>query len=269
LIFLVNFKKTVIINHGESNMIKIIKNVSIEVTRRCNEKCSHCMRGEAENIDIKKEYIDKLLDEPNIIIADLNFSGGEPTLASDLIIYTIQKIIAKKIPVLSIQMTTNGLQITEKILQAFSDFYEYATTHFKNLRDFFDTKNIALIRISNDQFHQKIDTDNLLTELSSKKGISVKFTGPLDVLDDELLLTGRAENQFFGRMFTYSLNDLNIKKLDQITTYDNNFYLTATGFITTNGNGTFTDMDNINLGRIEDFSFETLQPNTTEKKLIK
>ena len=32
----------------------------LEVTRRCNMCCAHCLRGEAENIDMQKETIDKV-----------------------------------------------------------------------------------------------------------------------------------------------------------------------------------------------------------------
>lgn len=31
--------------------------VFIEVTRRCNMCCAHCLRGDAENIDIQEKYM--------------------------------------------------------------------------------------------------------------------------------------------------------------------------------------------------------------------
>ena len=39
------------------------KELAIEVTRRCNMQCSHCMRGHAENHTISKEVVDRLFDE--------------------------------------------------------------------------------------------------------------------------------------------------------------------------------------------------------------
>ena len=36
--------------------------VFIEVTRRCNMCCAHCLRGDAESIDIQEKYIDAFLD---------------------------------------------------------------------------------------------------------------------------------------------------------------------------------------------------------------
>lgn len=40
----------------------ILNNIAIEVTRKCNAKCSHCMRGESQNIDTTKEIIDSILN---------------------------------------------------------------------------------------------------------------------------------------------------------------------------------------------------------------
>ena len=35
--------------------------LAVEVTRRCNMHCAHCLRGEAENKDISYEVMDALL----------------------------------------------------------------------------------------------------------------------------------------------------------------------------------------------------------------
>lgn len=34
-----------------------------EVTRRCNFQCEHCMRGDAQNVDLSESAIDNLLDQ--------------------------------------------------------------------------------------------------------------------------------------------------------------------------------------------------------------
>ena len=38
-----------------------IKNLCIEITRRCNMRCAHCMRGDAEPVDIPLKHISNLL----------------------------------------------------------------------------------------------------------------------------------------------------------------------------------------------------------------
>jgi len=34
------------------------ESLAIETTRRCNMKCAHCFRGDAQNVDIDYQHID-------------------------------------------------------------------------------------------------------------------------------------------------------------------------------------------------------------------
>ena len=56
-----------------------IQNLAIEVTRKCNIKCAHCLRGDSQNKDIDLKYIDILLDQVNYI-GHFCPTGGEPSL---------------------------------------------------------------------------------------------------------------------------------------------------------------------------------------------
>lgn len=48
----------------KTNNIKLhIHRLSFEMTRQCNLACAHCARGEAQNAVIKREYIDRVLDQ--------------------------------------------------------------------------------------------------------------------------------------------------------------------------------------------------------------
>lgn len=69
-------------------------NVFIEVTRRCNMCCAHCLRGDAESIDIQEKYIDAFLDnfEKGAYISSLTFTGGEISLNIPAIRYTLNAI---------------------------------------------------------------------------------------------------------------------------------------------------------------------------------
>ncbi len=242
-------------------MYKLIKDVSIEITRRCNQKCEHCMRGDSENIDISKDYIDKLFSEDKLIIANLNLSGGEPTLNEELIEYIIDKIIDEKIIVLSLQMTTNGLIYSERIIKAFERFHAYVNNRLINLYNFFKLQSpITAIRLSNDQYH--LPTSNYKDYLGP---IKIEYTGSKDYLDDEILLAGRARHFCFGQYYDYHLYNIDFYNNGMIDIFNNSFYLTATGFVTNNGDGEYKDMDIINFGRIEDFSFDKLKQENTKK----
>ena len=61
-----------------------IKHLMIEMTRECNLKSEHCMRGDAQNITITPEIIDKTLDNIETIFS-LTLTGGEPFLHPDMI----------------------------------------------------------------------------------------------------------------------------------------------------------------------------------------
>ena len=52
-----------------------IRNLIVEVTRKCNMYCDHCLRGEPINVNMKKEYIDLLLDQVDNI-GSVVFTGG-------------------------------------------------------------------------------------------------------------------------------------------------------------------------------------------------
>ena len=72
------------------------KELAIEVTRRCNMQCSHCMRGSAENHTISKEVVDRLFDEVSVV-ARLLLTGGEPFLEPEMVDYIFDAIIKRKI----------------------------------------------------------------------------------------------------------------------------------------------------------------------------
>ena len=64
-----------------------INNLIIEVTRKCQLKCPHCLRGDTEQIDIETKYINQLLHNVTEI-NQLTFTGGEPFLNIEAIVHT-------------------------------------------------------------------------------------------------------------------------------------------------------------------------------------
>ncbi len=102
--------------------------LSVEMTRKCNMNCSFCARGKAQNMDITKEVIDKMLDEilaNDIYINALRLNGGEPTLNPDGIEYLIDSIIKRKLMVRFLCIFTNGTVRNEKIRNALIRFVQY------------------------------------------------------------------------------------------------------------------------------------------------
>lgn len=92
-----------------------INNLIIEVTRICNMKCVHCLRGTAENKTMKKEYIDSLLNQITNI-SNVTFSGGEPSLNVEIMEYFLSVAKAKKINIGSFYIATNGKHVSESFV---------------------------------------------------------------------------------------------------------------------------------------------------------
>ena len=68
-----------------------IETLYLEVTRMCTLECEHCVRGDRENKFMSSETINNALKDVKEI-GLLFFEGGEPLLAIDQILETIEII---------------------------------------------------------------------------------------------------------------------------------------------------------------------------------
>lgn len=225
----------------------ILNDLAIETTRKCNMKCGHCMRGLSQNIDITPELIDMIFD--NEEIAEINhicFSGGEPTLNPNIIIYTINKIIEQNLNVGEIVMVTNGQIFNRELLEAFNRFNEY-----KNKSSLGNTfHKYARITFSNDKYHYPIKQEVKDNYYIYSRGIRITET---DMEEKDIYKTGFST---IGKDFSYKLNQLRYCKEGDFYFVINNIYITATGYMTSEGMGRYTDMDRINMGHISDTTLQ-------------
>lgn len=242
-------------------------NLTFEVTRKCNIRCEHCMRGDAQNIEITREIVNQVLDNNNIeAIDNLLFSGGEPTLNEDIIVYIIDKIIANNIDVKKITMVTNGQIFSARIARAFQKFNAYRNKRLVEVakRAFADepetmaefiknnyAKN-AEISFSNDQFHEEMY--EVINEYKEKApDLRYYLKGPMK--EEDIYKTGRSTD---GKEFTYTLTPIRYyKKQDSYHTFDY-LYVTALGFYEGEGMGSYEDMDRLNMGSVFEKSIEDL-----------
>ena len=147
--------------------IKYTQYVTIEVTRRCNMQCRHCLRGDAQNVDISNEIIDRFFDgfADGAVIETIVFSGGEITMNLDAIKYTLEVVKRKNISVDAFYMVTNGKDV-EKIpgLVTLSLEWWLYCKEYGNDPD----EDFSGIALSHDSFHEDIGNRarNLLSGLS-------------------------------------------------------------------------------------------------------
>ena len=178
--------------------------IEIEVTRRCNLACSHCVRGEAQNIDISEEIIDKLFDQINNC-KSISLTGGEPLLVPDKIIYIINKIINKRIHITRFSFITNGTILnhnTIKVLESLNDLYKYCCQLYYHLFGE-NTFPYISIGISKDVYH---DNDPQRAVDFFKKYLNENIivrTHPDYNIEGYITREGRAEINDMGEIYHF------------------------------------------------------------------
>jgi len=100
-----------------------LSGLHLEVTRRCNLRCAHCLCGEPQNIDISPEVIDKFLAQVSEITSIL-LTGGEPLLALDSIKYLFDALKRNDVKVITVSFITNGTILDERFIHILSDFLQ-------------------------------------------------------------------------------------------------------------------------------------------------
>ena len=113
--------------------------LEVELTRKCNMKCRHCMRGDAQEKTMSTDTIDRLIEDTDAI-AHLAITGGEPFLEMNQLLYLIQSI-TNKWRVGELAITTNGTILDERIISAFETFCNV------------DPKRTVQFGISKDEYH--------------------------------------------------------------------------------------------------------------------
>lgn len=151
----------------ETNLLKtkeIIKlnyrTVALELTRRCNLKCSHCMRGEAQNMEMEEKIIDLLAEQVNSI-EFLYLTGGEPLLNAKLIKYIADKVTSGNLNIGAIDLTTNGTILDKTVELDLNRMAAYCKNKYGYTSGF---------GISNDNFHGVTDKEKCLQFYSNYCG---------------------------------------------------------------------------------------------------
>jgi hypothetical protein len=203
-----------------------IENLVIEVTRRCNMSCSHCMRGDAQCIDIDSKYIDNLFSKIDRI-GTITFTGGEPSIVPEKIREVLT--IAQKygIEIGSFYIATNCKEINKDFLVVLIDLYTYC-----------EYKEGCMLQYSNDKFHDDIDTINI-EKLKAFSFTSAKDNKKYPLDTEGLLNQGRA---FYG---WGAWREVIIYKKDICDNcIEGNLYLNAIGNILPECDLSFDSQDN-------------------------
>lgn len=216
-------------------------NLSIEVTRRCNMQCRHCMRGDAQNIDLQLDKIEKILPQISNI-CDLVLTGGEPSMVPNIMHELLQLFQKYKVNVNNVYIVTNGKDITPEFIMACLEWYLYC-----------DDNELSAVALSQDEFHDEIEQTNIekLKALSffndTDKAVDFRKSYALNIGRAKKLNNQLKQQPICTQPVAYideSLNELNI--------IEGNIAITVNGDILTQADYEYTETDNIKIGDTND-----------------
>lgn len=221
-----------------------LDNLVVEITRRCNVACRHCLRGEPQGKDIDNVTIDKML-EGVTGISMVTFTGGEPSLAVDRIEYFYQAIKKRGIELQGFYVITNGKVASKKLMHALIDLYAYCASsgYYEN--------EISGLTISRDQYHTEFIPDvskahRLYSALSFYKPDDRKgnISGP------GLINEGRGADLEYGR--DAYLNELIIETDDDdnLSRVEGTVYVNALGDVITSCDMSFESQEENKIGNV-------------------
>lgn len=124
-----------------------LSEVMIEVTRRCNMTCEHCLRGEQQSLDIDLAYIDILFSKIDYI-SSLAITGGEPSLNVDAINYIVEASKRHSVYIDNFYLATNGKNVSNDFLLSLINLYCICSDN-----------EISGVKVSNDIYHDNIDNN--------------------------------------------------------------------------------------------------------------
>ena len=227
-----------------------IDNLIIEVTRKCNMKCQHCLRGSAQRKVISNHYIHKmmaLIDN----VGTITISGGEPTLAMDKLHYIRECIIYGDIDVQNFYMVTNGKSIPINDLAEWVYLMELACSD----------NEISSVGFSFDRFHvqtlnyaQMVKQENNYNRLKDKLeweyGVTQSGCGGDFITKhsdnswgyDSLISEGRAKEMGVKSTSIDSFEEDNWN--DNIQFTETELYLSCSGYIVAGCNWSYKSVDN-------------------------
>lgn len=160
--------------------MKQVYNLVIEVTKKCNMECEHCLRGCAQNVDMSLDMAEKLARE--IDPETVTFTGGEPMLNTKAIIhyYETLKLLGRRLPTFFI--ATNAKYVDDKFLNYLDDLHSSISINdINNSSSRLQSKELTYddihtmhemihainyegntLTLSFDEYHESVPTSNII-----------------------------------------------------------------------------------------------------------
>lgn len=145
-----------------------IYNLILEVTRRCNMNCAHCMRGDAQDMDADPAILPQIFNGIGEI-ETITFTGGEPALNTQYIKTVVDYIIEHHIPVHGCFIATNAKVYSQELVDCVWRLYDAycgdgdvltTPSDWLFVHDDEERQDFS-IAISGDRYHENVPSENI------------------------------------------------------------------------------------------------------------
>lgn len=208
-----------------------INNLIIEVTRKCNMACDHCLRGDAQKMNIDHSYITALLENVKYV-SSIVFTGGEPSLNVKAIRFTLDELKRLRIDVNNFYIVTNGSKssMSKEFTDVCCDLYRYQDDH--------DDVGKYILEMSDDYYHDQDLHRKVIDHLSIYTFFRTRGN---DYSRGGLIKQGRQED---GRELIVPEHlSVDFDTYDGEPHLDDDVYLNTKGLITTHCDMSYENQD--------------------------
>jgi organic radical activating enzyme len=212
-----------------------VQDLILEVTRRCNMVCRHCMRGQMQQLDMNRQVVDRLLESVDSIDG-VTFTGGEPLLNVSIIRYFTDELMRKGISLGHFFVVTNGKKFDRDFVDCLIDLYDYCSN---------DDDDMCGLEISQDQFHEEVEIPKLYKALKFFRPDARKENYRFD----SILKSGLARLNGIGRRKSYRTS-WSIESYDDETIRPEMVYIAANGNVYHDCDASYYQIDKYNSGNV-------------------
>lgn len=238
-----------------------IPNLMIEVTRKCNLKCKHCLRGTAQCVSLQRKALSNIFQDVENI-GTLQFTGGEPLLG----LYQIREIVRYikwfDINIGYAWLKTNGTIFSEAAIKYMNELYEIS-----------EEPELFAFEFSLDQYHTN-NKNNILYRYSeleyqypfikATENLKSKYNKIYRVIKE-----GRAKRLRQYEVAEFEKPSFNNGWSNDDDYCDNMIYISANGNVISDCNLSFDSVDKYAFGNIYKEPLVNIIKRYTKEKVEK
>ncbi len=237
-----------------------VENLTLELTRKCNLTCEHCIRGCAQRKSMDRATMLELFYHVKSVDT-LSIGGGEPSLAIQQLEDLLEVLELRDVEVNHIFLVTNGKRVSVPLLKAYAALYEYCTDN-----------DLSSFSLSNDLYHQE-----------AREGVSRNIHDYIYACEDNniflpeeifhyhtqgkihLIKRGRAKHMLSAKDEPY-LDNLRLNNLQHPTRIYGDCYIAYNGDVIGDANASYADMKKLSRGNIHNWNqlLQNLEYSTYE-----